>query len=233
MRVLVTRPERDAKITAARLAALGHVAIIAPVTQIEPSNAAIASGPFSAVIATSSHAMEVLDSATAFRLRTIPVFCVGARTAEQARARGFQTVHPAAPDVKALVASWAPESSAGKILYLAGRHRKPLFEDELGARGLSFEIAVVYTAVAAPKLPDTAIDALRAGVIDAALGFSRRGAEILIELTRDAGLLDHLIAVPQICISADAARPLASLGARVLVATEPTAAGLFAALDSV
>ena len=51
MRVLVTRPRAQAEATAARLAALGHVALVAPLLEIVRTAERPPRGPFDAVIA--------------------------------------------------------------------------------------------------------------------------------------------------------------------------------------
>ena len=91
----------------------------------------------------------------------------------------------------------------------------------------------IYEAAAQRALPGVAVAALQDGKVDAVLHFSRRSAELLIGLADAAGILDRLIAIPQVCISKDAATPFIELESRVIVAREPTSAGLFAALDFV
>ena len=62
MRVLVTRAQDDAARTAARLAALGHEAVIAPLTVIAPTGHAIPDEVFDAVLATSVHALAFVKA---------------------------------------------------------------------------------------------------------------------------------------------------------------------------
>src|SRR5262245_47209617 len=93
MRLLVTRPQPDAERTAAVLRDKGHDAVVAPVLRIEPVAARIGDGPFAAVIMTSANAAQAIAGhAHLADLTALPVFAVGARTAEAARQAGFATV---------------------------------------------------------------------------------------------------------------------------------------------
>ncbi len=232
MRVLVTRPPPEANQTAARLAALGHAAIIAPLTTIEPTGAIIPARAFELVVATSARALEMMDASALAPVLNAPFHGVGARTIDAARARGFRVAAPA-PDVAGLLAMLARTPRGARVLYLAGEDRKPALETGLAAAGHDVQTGVVYRAAAVARLPEAARLALETNALDAAFCFSRRSAELLIELADAAGLIAGLKQVPQVCISAEAAAPLVALGARTLVATTPDSSGLFDALEFV
>ena len=87
-----------------------------------------------------------------------------------------------------------------------------------------------YEARAVESLPETAIAALRSGQIGAALHYSRRSADLVVRLAGEAGLASELRAFPHLCLSADAAAPLASIAA-TLVAGDPSEDALLALLD--
>lgn len=229
MRVLVTRPLRDAGRTAAALAAAGHEAMLAPVTRIEAVSTEIPQGPFAAVIATSAHAFEFLKAADVARLRDIPVFCAGARTAEAARASGFADARVPAADVAALLAGF--DAPPGAVLYLAGRDRKPALEDGLRASGRPVETVIVYAAAAVNALPQSALAALRAGQIDAVLHYSRRSAELFLALAHAGSAEGALTGVAHVCISEDAAAPVVEAGLSARMAVTPDGAGMLAALN--
>ena len=94
MRLLVTRPERDAQRTAAALSARGHQVRIAPLLRIEAiPGADIGSAPWQAVLMTSANAARAIALHPKLgELRALPVLAVGRRTAEAARAAGFADV---------------------------------------------------------------------------------------------------------------------------------------------
>ena len=232
MRVLVTRPLPEANQTATRLAALGHEAVIAPLTTIEPTGAIVPAGPFDLIVATSARALEMAVAAALAPHIGRPFRGVGARTMEAARARGFEAASTA-PDVAGLLAMLASTPRGARVLYLAGEDRKPALETGLAAAGLAVETIVVYRAAAVARLPEAARLALESDALDAALCFSRRGAELLIDLSNAAGIADNLMRAPQVCISAEVAAPFIALGARTIIAPTSDAPGLFAALEFV
>ena len=233
MRVLVTRPLRDAEATARRLMARGHEAVIAPVLDIVATDAATPAGRFEALIATSAHAIELASRDILKQHVASPLWCVGARTEAAARGRGFSNVKEAAAGARDLAARIIARAKPhSHYLYLAGLDRKPFLEHALGEGGHHVDVVIVYEARAAAALPGDAVAALRAGAVDAALHFSRRSAELVMALAaREEGAGDALRRLKHICISADAAAPLRAVGLDPGVAAKPDLAGLLAALE--
>src|SRR5262249_27244867 len=94
MRLLVTRPQEDARRTASSLAARGHEARIAPLLKIETvAGADLGPPPWQAVLMTSANAAQAIARHPELgQLRALPVLAVGRRTAEAARAVGFADV---------------------------------------------------------------------------------------------------------------------------------------------
>ncbi|MDP2357683.1 MAG: uroporphyrinogen-III synthase [Beijerinckiaceae bacterium] len=222
MRVLVLRPDDEGKRTAARLAALGHEAISSPVMETMATNAPAPAGVFDAVIATSAQAFRFIDAGALAPFLRLPLLCVGARTAQAARKTGFGDIVIEAPDAAALAESIASQSSARRLLYLAGRDRKPDLEQALAAANFMIAPWVVYEARALEALREEAILSLRAGKVDAVLHFSRRSAVIFCACIVKAALQDEARALLHVAISADAAKGLQQLApARVRIAAAP------------
>jgi uroporphyrinogen-III synthase len=92
MRVLVLRPDDGARRTAARLKALGHEAISSPVMETVATNASGPEGDFGAVIATSAQAFVFANAGALAPFLSLPLMCVGARTAQAARDAGSTLV---------------------------------------------------------------------------------------------------------------------------------------------
>lgn len=228
MRVLVTRPREQGERSAARLAALGHEPLVAPLLKIRLTGAPLPAGRLDALIVTSANAAPALSALD----RTLPVFAVGERTAGAIRDAGFADIRAAEGDASSLAALVGRALPAtARLLHLAGRDRKSEPEASLAARGYSVETVVAYEAVAATALPDALARALRAGALDAALHYSRRSAEVGLVLARAAGLADAFLALRHACLSQDAAAPLREQPAvRLIVAEEPKEASLFDAL---
>ena len=104
MRVLITRPDRDAAGLAAELGRRGHEAISAPLLTIAPlpapADLEARVRACQAILLTSANGARALAGATALRSR--PVYAVGQATAAAAEGHGFSTVFSADGDAPAL-----------------------------------------------------------------------------------------------------------------------------------
>ncbi|MBI1867875.1 MAG: uroporphyrinogen-III synthase [Methylocystis sp.] len=220
--VLVTRARADAECTAARLRELGYAPLLSPVIDIEAAGAAIPCGPFDAVVATSAKAFEHTAGADLAALSRLPLYVVGARTAQAAAKHGLRATL-VAPDAQSLLPALSARfSMPTRFLYLAGGDRKHELERALAKDGHAVTIAEVYAARAAPGLSHEAVAALKNGEIGAILHYSRRSADIFLKLAAAQGLAEKLRAVPHLALSEDVATPLRSAGgARVMVAARP------------
>jgi uroporphyrinogen-III synthase len=231
VRLLLTRPEPDAQRTAAALRARGHDVIAAPLLRIEPAaDAQIGAGPWAAVLITSANAAHAVTAhARTTKLRALPVFAVGRRSADAMAAAGFADVTSAdgnASDLARLVA--ARLQPPARLLYLAGEDRSGDLAGDLRARGFAVETAVIYRAIAVASLPPAAAQAL-AGGIDGVLHFSRRSAEVFVDAVRAAGMLENALQASHFCLSAPIAEPLVQAGAAdIRVAERPNEAILLA-----
>ena len=228
MKVLVVRAAEDARRTAARLQSLGREAIVSPVLEIRRTNQALPEMDFDAVIATSAHAFQLPASDALARL---PVFVVGNRTAEAAHGAGFRSpafVASDAPDLAQYLASRLRPGT--RLLYLAGRDRKPALERVLAA-GNELCVVETYAADAASALREEARAALRAHDVGAALHYSRRSAAVFCDIVAQEKLGAAAAAVRHIAISADAAAPLLSAGCRVEIAGAPDEDSMFRILE--
>ncbi|WP_210496595.1 uroporphyrinogen-III synthase [Microvirga antarctica] len=229
MRVLVTRAPDDAVRTASRLVARGHEALIASVTDIVLTDLPPPVGGWDAILLTSAHAAPALETLAD---RAVPVFAVGERSADAARASGFSDIRVAAGDATALARLVQRDSPAGAaLLHVTGRHRKDEPAASLTAAGFTVVAWEAYEARALDRLPVVATQALAAGRIDAALHYSRRSVGLLLELAGGADVLSRLSALPHFCLSDDVAEPLKSLGFQVRVAAAPDEGSLLASLD--
>ena len=229
MRVLVTRPLPEAELTAAALAARGHAALLAPVTAIRPTGRALPPGPFDAVAATSHHAFAAAGPLD----RALPIFAVGRRTASAARAAGFRDVRIGRGDAAGLadlLRLTLPRPA--RLLYLAGRDRKPSLEAALAAAGHAVTAVETYAAEALAAWPAEVLEALRTRDLDAALHFSRRSTDLALRLAAAAGREDAFLLLRHLCLSGDCAEPLMERRAfSVAIADRPEEEALLALLD--
>ena len=228
MRLLLTRPEPDGARSAARLRALGHEVILAPLMRIEPVAADI-EGPFAAALITSANAARAaVAHPRSGELKMLPLFAVGDRSAEAARAAGFADVVSAEGALGDLVRLAASRFGRGaRLLYFAGEDRAGDLAGELAAHGLSVSTAVIYRAAAAGALGNDVVQALGAGRIDAALHYSRRSVVTLLRLAGEAGVLNAVLSLAHYCLSDEVAAPLREAGGgRITVALHPDEAAL-------
>jgi uroporphyrinogen-III synthase len=145
IRVLVTRPEPGATRTAERLQRLGFEPIKLPLTEIVGLETSLPATTFDAVIATSANAFLYLPKAAILTLAGMPVFVVGEATAKAAKQAGFHPVQAQRGDVEGLLAMLKGTLGAGdKVLYLAGKVRRPDIEETLADCGVEVDVIEVY-----------------------------------------------------------------------------------------
>ncbi|MBK9081253.1 MAG: uroporphyrinogen-III synthase [Rhizobiales bacterium] len=232
MRVVLTRARADAARTAARLVERGDEAILAPVLAVRALPAPLP-GRADGFVATSAHAFlgwaeRPADERAWAAAR--PLFAVGAATAGAGAAAGFRDVRRAGGDADGLVRLLRLAARPGdRLVYLAGRDRKPALEAGLAAAGLPLAVVDVYEA--APVDWDAATSARLAALGDAGvLHFSRRSAELFLANAHAAGLSARIAGWRHVAISDDAAAPLRTGGLAVAVAARPDETELLAAL---
>lgn len=229
---MVFRAPAAAAKTAALLTAAGHVVSLAPVTRVVTRPIEWPGGRFDAVLATSANAFSTKPPDEALLHR--PVFAVGRATAEAARAAGFRDTRVATGDAAflvTLVRLTLPRP--GRLLYLAGHDRKPMTEALLTDAGYRIETIEAYAAEPVARWSEDMLAALRTGTVDAALHFSRRSAELALELASRHDIAARFLDLPHVCLSDDVAMPLRDAGARaVSVATRPDEAALLELLAS-
>ena len=232
MRVLVLRAQADAARTADRLRLAGHEALLSPVIEIVATGAPLPSTPVDVIIATSAHALAgVSQLPTALAGATWLV--VGERLRDALAERGFGEPEYVATDVADLIAALdARYPEPFRFLYLAGRDRKGALENALRANGHDVAIVETYAARAVSALAPGIAEALQRGAVDVVLHFSRRSADLFVQLAGDAAAR-HPDDVRHIAISADAAAPLAAQGWQVEIAQQPDEDAMLAMLHEI
>jgi uroporphyrinogen-III synthase len=232
VRLIVTRPEPDGARTATKLRALGHDVALVPLLRIEPvRDVDLGGGPFAGVLMTSANALSGAASHERIaELQSLPVFAVGRRTAEAARAAGFPDVISADGNQRDLVRLVRARMAAPErkpLLYLAGEDRSGDLAGDLAALGLPVRTVVVYHAVAASEFPDAIRNALALGRVEGVLHFSRRSAESFLRCAGAGEALRPALRVIHYCLSSQVAEPLVAAGAAVVrVASRPEEAAL-------
>lgn len=220
MRVLITRPEREATALATALAERGHASVIAPLFGLAflhpPPEFAASLASCQAVLLTSANGARALAEAN--EQRSKPVFAVGDTTAATAEGLGFAHVVSASGDAVALaeLVRQRLNPANGPLVHASG-------VDVAGEPDLpGFEVKrfPLYEAREAASLPDSARAALQARAVDAATFFSPRASALFARLVNDAGLADACRPVIAIAISPAAAEPLKGLPFKSVRAAE-------------
>ena len=226
MRVLITRPEREATALAQALSQRGHVPVIAPLFELRfrrpPDDFAAALAASQAVLLTSANGARALAEAS--EQRSKPILAVGDMTAATAEGLGFISVASASGDSAALakLVQDRLDPRAGPLIHVSG-------VDVAGnpaPEGIVRRFAL-YEAREVEALPDSARAALQGRALDAATFFSPRASAVFARLVAAAGLADSCRNVTAIAISAAAADPLKAVPFKTTkTAARPTRQGV-------
>src|SRR3954468_18340138 len=190
MRVLITRPEREAASLAQALAARGHQAVLAPLFRLQmlhpPEAFAAILAAAQAVLITSANGARALAEAT--EQRSKPVFAVGDTTASTAEGLGFTNVTSAAGDSASLsdLVRERLKPETGPLLHVSGAD----IASELAPQGFEVRRGGLYDARQAKGLPESARAAPEARGIDVALFSSPRAAQLFVRLVTEAKLAE-------------------------------------------
>jgi len=237
MRVLVTRPREDAAGLTEELESRGHQVMLEPLLTIVPrrdidwpeeQEAA------QALLVTSANGVRAF--AAADPRRDLPVYAVGAASAEAAGELGFASVTSAGGDVDDLAALVAArlDPAAGPLLHPAAAKLAGDLQGQLTDKGFTVLRAVLYDAVPSTALSAETVAAINDGLIGAVTFFSPRTAAAFVSLVEAAGLTQACRGIAAVCLSPAVARALQGMTwAEVAVAQRPEQASLLAALDSV
>lgn len=235
MRLLLTRPEPAATETRARLEASGHTVMQAPLLHFAPAEPLPnPEGPFQAVLATSGNAVRAIAaSPLSQRLTGLPLLAVGARTADIARAHGFDAVAAAGTgQALARLAKERLKADGPAVLVLEPRDRACDLAGDLKDAGFRVERAIVYAMEKVGALPLQVSEAFGRGGLDGVLLYSRRTAEAFADGWRAVVPDQHRDAARPVlyCLSPAVAAEVRSLGMPVETAPEPTEDALFGLL---
>jgi uroporphyrinogen-III synthase len=187
---------------------------------------------YEAIAATSANAVRAAGAiAVLDALRGLPLYTVGARTAEAARAAGFENVMSADGDARSLARLLTRELGAGlRVLHFAGEDRARDLAPLLAPAAIAVDVLVLYRARAVEDLAAATAEALKRATIDAALHFSPRSAALFVELAEKQGLVNQTRSMRHLCLSSAVAVPLEAAGLQCEVALRPTEADLLALL---
>ncbi len=231
--VLITRTQPGAERTAATLRGLGYTALISPVlTVCSSQNPAPPLYDIQAMISTSAHGVAAIAKAPG--ARDLPLYCLAGASVDTARQKGFNgPLHADAQTARELgeTALKTLDPDKGPVLWVRGRHFAFDMKAALTSQGFTVREWQGYEAHPAGALTEEACQAIRQGVIKAALFHSARGAKTFLALARQSAL--DLAGITAIAMSAEIATGLENKGfLQVNRAIVPGEAAMIGALQS-
>ena len=201
LKVWITRAEPAATVTAERVNALGHLAVVDPLLVVSALEAQIELSGVAALAFTSANGVRAFAELT--KDRTVRVFAVGAATAEAAKKAGFRQILSAEGDVEALAARIAARKRELKGVVLHPGAAEPAGDlvGALAAEKVEARLLPLYDTLPV-KPSDATLEALDG--LDAVLLHSAKAAKALATLLRRHP-------APQLralCLSPAVAKPL-------------------------
>ena len=194
--VWITRTQPGATATAARVRAMGHDPVVAPLLAVVAlGDAPIALDGVTALAFTSANGVRAFAARS--DARSLPVYVVGPGTAAAARAAGFSDICAADGGVEALAALLTGRRIDGVILHPGALHPAgdlvgALAKADVSARGIA-----VYDTIAQPPPPQILA---RLATLDAILVHSAKAARCLATVLRGTPTpgLDIICLSPQV-----------------------------------
>ncbi|MEJ2124478.1 MAG: uroporphyrinogen-III synthase [Alphaproteobacteria bacterium] len=237
MRIVVTRPAKDAEAMAAALSKRGHDVLIHPLLEVvfRP----LSSSQFhnaSALIVTSRNALRALATSEVLtEARALPVYCVGEATAKYAAHLGFSRVHTGPGTAKSLadIILQTPEiERQGEFLYLTGKHLAFDLEAALKAHGVNIRRVISYETHEAPETATRQIVEKLCESIDGVILMSPRTASVFARALKKAKQSKAHHQFTCYCLSEAVAAPLQQIAdITIRVAHKPSEADLLALID--
>jgi uroporphyrinogen-III synthase len=223
MRLLITRPDEDAKPLAALLEKLGHKTIseaLMIINNLTPLDIDLSG--IQALLITSANGIRAL--ASAHKDRSILIYAVGDASASVARKLGYKKVNSAAGNVETLATMIKKklEPTDGPLIHVAGTYLMGDLAEILIADGFEVRREVLYKAKAVNELGPKTKDALKNKKIDGVLFFSPRTATLFCRFVTKSKLFEQCRPLTAFCLSAAVAKEAAMLPwASVIVAKNP------------
>lgn len=199
--VLITRPIEDADDFARDVRALGLTPLVEPMLGIVPVDFEMPDlKNYPALIFTSANGVRVFGCPP--EAADMPVFAVGAHTADEVRKHGYQKIFTAGGDANDLAALINKKIIGSvRILHIRGEHTAVDLGDIVRHDSISVDSVVVYTARSEDHFSPVCRDAIAKGTAGAVTFFSRRTAENFVRLIEKEGLSANLSGIKALCLS--------------------------------
>ncbi|MDE7546566.1 uroporphyrinogen-III synthase [Acetobacter fabarum] len=231
--VIITRPEPGLGETALAVTRAGWVPVPAPALHVCACPVRHLPRQSAALLLTSGQAVAAAAESVSL---SVPVFAVGDRTAQKARAAGFVNVCSAKGNAQALIHLIADTCSPeqGTLLLFSGAGQGGELAQGLRSHGFSVVRRVAYRTSAVVDFPVSVGQVLQAGQVAAVLFFSTRSARSWLASVPRGRLYAQVLALRAVVISHEVAQAVLHAGwlGPVAVATTPDAPAMLAALGN-
>ena len=212
MKLLITRPEKSAKILSDKLRASGHETVCSALLEIvfnETTDLDLKG--VQAFVVTSANGLAGLVKVT--ENRDLPLFAVGDKTAKAAKYAGFKTVLSADGDVAGLgdLISQNAAIDKGTLLHAGGARVAGDLGSQLEVAGFSYRREILYDAIEAEKFSSETFSVVSEDKLDGILLFSPHTAKVFKRIVDAVGLNTHLEKLDAWCLSANVASEIEGL----------------------
>jgi uroporphyrinogen-III synthase len=236
MRVLVTRPELDARREAEALLARGHEPVLAPLLEIEfLKDVPLDLEGAQAIIITSRNALRALaDHPQRDEVVALPLIAVGEATAWAGRKFGFHevTIGPGTGAGLPPIIRREVHPEKGALVHIGAEKVAFDLKSALEEDGYEVRRPVLYRSHAVEALPKPVVSELASGTIKNVLLMSPRTARIFARLAQSQGVVTDAEGLVCYCLSKAIAEPVIPLGFKIYVPAHPREEDLLALLDS-
>jgi uroporphyrinogen-III synthase len=155
-----------------------------------------------AIAITSAHAVHALAGLPE-TWRELPVYTVGARTASQVAAQGYQPTTSHREGAAAMLSRLRETLPKGaSVLYLSGDVTHIDLAQHLSAQGYQCERLTVYRALAIEKPLAALVEAMSQQRVIALTCFSARSAKLAVQQLQQAGQQAACLRLHALCFSA-------------------------------
>lgn len=236
MRVLVTRPEPDARGEADALRARGYEPVLAPLLEIEfLKGVPLDLDGAQAVVITSRNALRALaDHPQREEVAALPLFAVGEATAWAGRQFGFSevTIGPGTGAGLPPIIRREVHPEKGPLVHIGAEKVAFDLQGALEEDGFELRRVVLYRSHPVETLPDAVVGDLASGEISRVLLLSPRTARTFARLAQHHGVVTETKGLVCYCLSKAIAEAVAPLGFTVRVPQHAREEDLLALLDS-
>lgn len=236
MRVLVTRPEPDARQEADALRARGYEPVLAPLLDIEfLKGVSLDLDGAQAVVITSRNALRALaDHPQREEVAALPLFAVGEATAWAGRQFGFSevTIGPGTGAGLPPIIRREVHPEKGPLVHIGAEKVAFDLQGALEEDGFELRRFVLYRSHPVETLPDAVVSDLASGEISRVLLLSPRTARTFARLAQRHGVATEGKGLVCYCLSKAIAEAVAPLGFTVRVPQHAREEDLLALLDS-